>query len=131
VTINGVIDLRGHGEVSKFTHGPLGAVGVRVAHIPIIDETRPPPDGWEDAREKPLDDLYLLMLEDPTEEEVRKILFAIGTIGLLYVFLNAVANSGLSPSLKASRTYRNAEFMYVAMGFREVAVVRKYTRHAP
>ena len=57
-----VIDLRGHGEVSKFTHGPLGAVGVRVSHIPIIDETRPPPD-WEDARGKPLDHLYLLMLE--------------------------------------------------------------------
>lgn len=60
--VRSVIDLRGHGEVSKFTHGPLGAVGVRVAHIPIIDETRPPPN-WEDARGKPLDDLYLLMLE--------------------------------------------------------------------
>jgi protein-tyrosine phosphatase len=58
-----VIDLRGHGEVSKFTHGPLGSVGVQVAHIPIIDETRPPPDGWEDARGKPLDTLYLLMLD--------------------------------------------------------------------
>ncbi len=61
--LRSVIDLRGHGEVSKFTHGPLGSLGVRVSHIPIIDETRPPPDGWDDAREKPLDDLYLLMLE--------------------------------------------------------------------
>lgn len=72
--------------------------------------------------------LYLLMLEDPTEEEVRKVLFAIGTIGLLYVFLNAVANSGLSPSLKASRTYRNAEFMYVAMGFTALVVTRRWRR---
>jgi protein-tyrosine phosphatase len=61
--LRNVIDLRGIGEVSKFTHGPLGSVGVRVTHIPIIDETRPPPDGWEDARDKPLDDLYLLMLD--------------------------------------------------------------------
>ena len=72
--------------------------------------------------------LYLLMLEDPTEEEVRKVLYAIGTIGLLYVFLNAVANSGLSPGLKASRTYRNAEFMYVAMGFAALVVARRWRR---
>ena len=61
--LRSVIDLRGVGEVSKFTHGPLGTRGVQVSHIPIIDETRPPPDGWEDARDKPLDGLYLLMLD--------------------------------------------------------------------
>lgn len=72
--------------------------------------------------------LYLLMLEDPTEEEARRILFAIGSIGLLYVFLNAVANSGLSPGLKASRTYRNAEFMYVAMGFAALVLARRWPR---
>lgn len=72
--------------------------------------------------------LYLLMLEDPTEEEVRKVIFAIGAIGLLYVFLNAVANSGLSPSLKASRTYRNAEFMYVAMGFAALVVAKRWPK---
>jgi protein-tyrosine phosphatase len=58
-----VIDLRGVGEVTKFTHGPLGSLGVNVSHIPIIDETRPPPAGWEDARNQPLDGLYLLMLD--------------------------------------------------------------------
>lgn len=72
--------------------------------------------------------LYLLTLEDPTEEEVRKILFAVGAIGLLYVFLNAVANSGISPSLKASRTYRNAEFMYVAMGFAALVAAKRWAR---
>jgi protein-tyrosine phosphatase len=61
--VRSVIDLRGHSEVSKFTHGPLGTVGVRVSHIPIIDETRPPPEGWDDVRERSLDDLYLLMLD--------------------------------------------------------------------
>jgi hypothetical protein len=41
-----VIDLRATSQ--QVHHGPLEAVGVRVSHIPIIDETRPPPD-WEDA----------------------------------------------------------------------------------
>jgi len=72
--------------------------------------------------------LYLLMLEDPTEEEARRILLAIGSIGLLYVLLNAVANSGLSPGLKASRTYRNAEFMYVAMGFAALVLAKRWPR---
>jgi hypothetical protein len=72
--------------------------------------------------------LYLLMLEDPTPEEVRRVLFALGSIGLLYVFLNAVANSGVIPSLKASRTYRNAEFMYVAMGFAALVVAKRWSR---
>lgn len=76
----------------------------------------------------PIAFLYLLMLDDPTEEEIRKVLFAVGAIGLLYVFLNAVANSGLSPSLKASRTYRNAEFMYVAMGFAALVVTKRWPR---
>jgi O-antigen ligase len=76
----------------------------------------------------PIAFLYLLMLDEPTEEEVRKVLFAVGAIGLLYVFLNAVANSGLSPSLKASRTYRNAEFMYVAMGFAALVVTKRWRR---
>lgn len=72
--------------------------------------------------------LYLLMLEDPTEEEVRKVLFAVGAIGLLYVFLNAVANSGLSSSLQASRQYRNAEFLYVAMGFAALIVAKRWPK---
>ena len=42
-----VVDLRGISEVEKFTHGPLGSLGVRVSHVPIIDETQPPPAGWK------------------------------------------------------------------------------------
>jgi protein-tyrosine phosphatase len=57
-----VVDLRGIAEVERFTHGPLGSLGVRVAHIPIIDETRPPA-GFEDAASRPIDEIYLLMLE--------------------------------------------------------------------
>jgi protein-tyrosine phosphatase len=58
-----VIDLRGIGEVEKFTHGPLGSLGVTVAHIPIVDETRRPPEGWDNEVPTAIDDLYLLMLE--------------------------------------------------------------------
>ena len=61
--------------------------------------------------------LYLLTLEQPTEDETRKILQAIAAIGLLYVLLNALANAGLAPTLKASRSYRNADVMYIALGF--------------
>jgi O-antigen ligase len=75
--------------------------------------------------------LYLLMLEDPTEEETRKILYGIGAIGLLYVFLNAVANSGLSPGLKASRQYRNAQFLFIAMGFSALVVAKRWRLAVP
>jgi O-antigen ligase len=61
--------------------------------------------------------LYLLMLREPTEREVYQVLIAIGAIGLLYVTMNAVANSGLAPGLAASRTYRNADVMYIPLGF--------------
>jgi protein-tyrosine phosphatase len=58
-----VVDLRGIGEVEKFTHGPLGSLGVTVAHIPIVDETRRPPEGWDNEVPVAMDALYLLMLE--------------------------------------------------------------------
>ncbi|MGZ7081515.1 MAG: hypothetical protein ACXVJT_19055, partial [Thermoanaerobaculia bacterium] len=72
--------------------------------------------------------LYLFTREDPTEDEVRKILFALAAVGLLYVFMNAVANSGAIPTLQASRTYRNAQVMYVALGFAAVMFTRRHVR---
>lgn len=76
----------------------------------------------------PIAFLYLFMVEDPTEEEVRKILTAIAVVGLLYVFLNALANSGVLPSLKQSRAYRNAEVTYIALGFVAVMFSRRRIR---
>jgi hypothetical protein len=76
----------------------------------------------------PMAFLYLLMVEDPTEEEVRKILATIAAVGLLYVFLNAVANSGAIPILKQSRSYRNAEVTYIALGFVAVMFTRRRLR---
>lgn len=72
--------------------------------------------------------LYLFTREDPTEDEVRKILLALAAVGLLYVFMNAVANSGAIPALQASRTYRNAQVMYVALGFAAVLFTRRGLR---
>ncbi len=37
-----VVDLRASHEVERFTHGPLAELHVRVAHVPIVDETRSP-----------------------------------------------------------------------------------------
>jgi O-antigen ligase len=68
--------------------------------------------------------LYLLVLERPTEDETRKVLRAIAVIGLVYVALNALANSGLAPTLQASRSYRNADVMYIALGFAAVVLAR-------
>ena len=69
--------------------------------------------------------LYLLTVEDPTDEEVRKILIAIAAVGFLYVLLNAVANTGVIPTLKESRSYRNAEVMFIALGFAAMVITRR------
>jgi protein-tyrosine phosphatase len=57
-----VVDLRAGNEVERFTHGPLEQLTVRVAHIPIVDETRRP-DAGETYQSMTLDALYLLMLD--------------------------------------------------------------------
>lgn len=57
-----VVDLRAGAEVERFTHGPLESLTVRVAHVPIVDETRRPADAPR-AETIAIDDLYLLMLD--------------------------------------------------------------------
>ena len=57
-----VIDLRAGAEVERFTHGPLHSLTVRVAHVPIVDETRRPDDAGSHETIA-IDDLYLLMLD--------------------------------------------------------------------
>jgi protein-tyrosine phosphatase len=62
-----VIDLRASYEVERFTHGPLADLHVRVAHVPIVDETRRPEtaDAEEAAAAETMaiDAIYLLMLQ--------------------------------------------------------------------
>jgi protein-tyrosine phosphatase len=62
-----VVDLRAGHEVETYGHGPLGAAGVVVHHLPIADETRPdrverPPDA-PDPASLTLDAIYLIMLD--------------------------------------------------------------------
>lgn len=70
-----VVDLRAGHEVESYGHGPLGAEGVLVHHLPIADETRPdrverPPDG-PDPSTLTLDRIYLLMLDRYADRFVR------------------------------------------------------------
>jgi protein-tyrosine phosphatase len=62
-----VVDLRAGHEVETYGHGPLGAAGVVVHHMPIADETRRdrverPPDAPDPAT-LTLDAIYLIMLD--------------------------------------------------------------------
>jgi O-Antigen ligase len=74
--------------------------------------------------------LYLFTLEDPTEDEVRKILLAIAAVGLLYVALNVLANSGLAPMLRESRSFRNSKVLYIALGFAAILMAKQRFRLA-
>jgi protein-tyrosine phosphatase len=59
-----VIDLRASHEVERFTHGPLAELHVRVAHVPIVDETRRPDAAAETTTDTmAIDEIYLLMLD--------------------------------------------------------------------
>jgi protein-tyrosine phosphatase len=58
-----VIDLRATHEVERFTHGPLAELHVRVAHVPIVDETRRPDAEATATDTVAIDAIYLLMLD--------------------------------------------------------------------
>jgi protein-tyrosine phosphatase len=62
-----VVDLRASHEVERFTHGPLAELHVRVAHVPIVDETRRPdvanPVDSAPTDTMAIDEIYLLMLD--------------------------------------------------------------------
>jgi protein-tyrosine phosphatase len=62
-----VVDLRATHEVERFTHGPLAQLHVRVAHVPIVDETRRPDAADEAERNAAdtmaIDEIYLMMLD--------------------------------------------------------------------
>jgi protein-tyrosine phosphatase len=70
-----VVDLRAGHEVETYGHGPLGARGVVVHHLPIADETRADhverPADAPDPSTMTLDEIYLLMLDRYAERFVR------------------------------------------------------------
>ena len=59
---------------------------------------------------------YLLTLQEPSDRELRKLLRGLALIGLLYTFMNALANSGLASSIVAAKVYRNSEVFFIFMG---------------
>ena len=59
---------------------------------------------------------YLLTLQEPSDAELRKLLRGLALIGLLYTFMNALANSGLASSIIAAKVYRNSEVFFIFMG---------------
>ena len=59
---------------------------------------------------------YLVTLQAFTDQELRKLLRALALIGLLYVFMNALANSGLASSIIAAKVYRNSQVFFIFLG---------------
>jgi O-antigen ligase/polysaccharide polymerase Wzy-like membrane protein len=59
---------------------------------------------------------YLVTLYQPTDQELRKVLRALAMIGLLYTFMNALANSGVATSIIAAKVYRNSQVFFIFMG---------------
>lgn len=59
---------------------------------------------------------YLVTVQEPTDRELRKLLRGLALIGLLYVFMNALANSGFASSLIAAKVYRNSEVFFIFLG---------------
>lgn len=72
--------------------------------------------------------LYLITLEEPTEEEAGRLLVALSWIGFLYVVMNALTNSGILPGLLEFKQYRNASFPYVALGIGATLMLRRRAR---
>jgi hypothetical protein len=60
--------------------------------------------------------LYLWTLEAMTEHEARGLVRLLAWLGLIYASFNAVAQSGRAPEIYASRSYRNAKVLFIAMG---------------
>ncbi len=68
---------------------------------------------------------YLVTLERPSDQEVRKLLRALALIGLLYVFMNAIANSGALSSIFAAKVYRNSKVFFILMGIAAAILARR------
>ena len=69
---------------------------------------------------------YVVTLQHPSEQELRKVLRAMALIGLLYTFMNALANSGFATSLIAAKTYRNSQVFFIFMGIAAAISTRRW-----
>jgi O-antigen ligase len=68
---------------------------------------------------------YLVTLERPSDQEALKLLRALALVGLLYVFMNAVANSGVLSVVFAAKVYRNSKVFFILMGIAASILARR------
>jgi len=68
---------------------------------------------------------YLFALRPPTDEEVRKLIFGLAWVGLVYMLMNAFANSGLGSSIVAAKVYRNSKVFFIFMGIAAAIALRR------
>lgn len=60
--------------------------------------------------------LYLGTLDSISDREANGLIKGLAAIGLIYVVLNAIANSDLAPGMAESNSYRNAKVLFIAVG---------------
>ena len=69
---------------------------------------------------------YLLAETPPTDRECLRILNGISIIGVVYAFMNSIANAGAH--FIAAKTYRNSKILYVTMGISATYQLRRRRR---
>jgi O-antigen ligase len=69
---------------------------------------------------------YLLAETPPTDRECLRILNGISIIGVVYAFMNSLANAGAH--FIAAKTYRNSKILYVTMGISASYQLRRRRR---
>ena len=74
--------------------------------------------------------VFLLAVDGPTEGEVGRLLDRLANVGVVYVLMNFLVNTGLLPGLAHYLKYRNASAAIVAMALTAALVRRRWRRLA-
>lgn len=72
--------------------------------------------------------LHMGVRDRLSPREAKRLLRWVAFVGLIYIGLNALANSGLAPPLAASRSYRNAKVLFVVVGVVAAILARQRLR---
>jgi O-antigen ligase len=71
--------------------------------------------------------ILLLATDGPTDQEVERTIHLLGLVGVVYMFMNFLVNSGVLPD---DLKYRNASAAFVALAFACAIVERRWRRVA-
>lgn len=74
--------------------------------------------------------MYLLAVDGPTPAEVARLLDRVANVGLIYVVMNFLVNTGLLPGFTHYLKYRNASAAIIAMAITAAIVRRRWRRLA-